>query len=291
VALAAAAVRTDTIDLGTYVVNAGVREPWQVAVAAATVDRLSGGRFHLGIGAGHTPGSGSWPGAGPSLVASGSICLHEFVEVVARLLDGEAVTFTGEHFCCEAARIDSPRPVSRIPLTIGGNGRRVMRLAGQMADVVWMTGFVRTLADGHNHAVCWSLEDVAQRVADITGAASGRTQLPRIEVLVQHVEPTEDRRARAQGLVDSGIEGLDLDTALNTPFVLIGTPEEIAQQIHHWRERLAITSYVMRPDAINTAPLILHALQPNTLDGPRSLTGDLGSGEAAGERGDGCCSQ
>jgi len=55
VVLAAAASATTRIGLGTYVLNAGIREPWQVASAVATLDALSGGRMHLGLGAGHVP--------------------------------------------------------------------------------------------------------------------------------------------------------------------------------------------------------------------------------------------
>ena len=55
VALAAAAAVTTTIKLGSYVVNAGVREPMLLAADVATLDVVSGGRAVLGIGAGHTP--------------------------------------------------------------------------------------------------------------------------------------------------------------------------------------------------------------------------------------------
>ena len=54
-ALAAAASVTTTLKVGTYVLNAGVRDPLAIASDAATVDVLSGGRFVLGLGAGHTP--------------------------------------------------------------------------------------------------------------------------------------------------------------------------------------------------------------------------------------------
>src|SRR5690349_23932323 len=55
VALAAAAAVTSTIRLGSYVVNAGIREPILIAADVATLDVVSGGRAILGIGAGHTP--------------------------------------------------------------------------------------------------------------------------------------------------------------------------------------------------------------------------------------------
>jgi alkanesulfonate monooxygenase SsuD/methylene tetrahydromethanopterin reductase-like flavin-dependent oxidoreductase (luciferase family) len=53
--LASAASVTSTLKLGTYVCNAGVRDPVTLASDAATVDVLSNGRLILGLGAGHTP--------------------------------------------------------------------------------------------------------------------------------------------------------------------------------------------------------------------------------------------
>ena len=51
--LAAVAAATERIRLGTYVLNNDMRNPTQLAGEAATLDRLSGGRFELGLGAGN----------------------------------------------------------------------------------------------------------------------------------------------------------------------------------------------------------------------------------------------
>src|SRR5258708_37681291 len=54
-ALAAAAVVTTTLRLGTYVLNCGIADPCALANEVATLDHLSNGRVVLGLGAGHTP--------------------------------------------------------------------------------------------------------------------------------------------------------------------------------------------------------------------------------------------
>jgi len=266
VALAAAAPRTQTLGLATYVVNAGVRDPWQVAVAAATLDQVSGGRFALGVGAGHTPAE--WTLAGRELPGVGARVdrLYEFVEVTQRLLAGESVTFAGEHFRYDGAQLTVPLPAARIPVIIGGNGPRVLRLAGRAADIVSLTGFGRTLADGHDHAVRWSVDEIAARIAVVTAAARDRADAPQLEVLVQHLELTEHRESCAQALLDEGIQDLDLQTALNTPFLLFGTAEEIASQMRHWQQRLGITGFVIRPDALPAAASITDALQSADLE-------------------------
>jgi alkanesulfonate monooxygenase SsuD/methylene tetrahydromethanopterin reductase-like flavin-dependent oxidoreductase (luciferase family) len=81
VALAAVATETRSVGLGTAVVNAGVREPFDIASDVASLDLLSGGRAFLGLGAGHTPSewsavgrpypsrptaSAGWPSSFPS---------------------------------------------------------------------------------------------------------------------------------------------------------------------------------------------------------------------------------
>lgn len=54
-ALGSAAAVTETLRLGTYVLQTGVREPMHIAADAATLDLLAPGRVLLGLGAGHTP--------------------------------------------------------------------------------------------------------------------------------------------------------------------------------------------------------------------------------------------
>jgi alkanesulfonate monooxygenase SsuD/methylene tetrahydromethanopterin reductase-like flavin-dependent oxidoreductase (luciferase family) len=69
VALAAAAAVTSRIRPGSYVSNAGVREPMLLAADVATLDVVSGGRAVLGLGAGHPPAAALGRCARPALDA------------------------------------------------------------------------------------------------------------------------------------------------------------------------------------------------------------------------------
>lgn len=95
VALAAAAVVTDRIRLGTYVANAGVWNPVALANEVATLDVISGGRAILGIGAGHTPTE--WTAMGRPFPSSGQRVdrMIEVVRATQALLAGDVVTFEG----------------------------------------------------------------------------------------------------------------------------------------------------------------------------------------------------
>lgn len=149
--LAANASATTSIRLGTNVINADVRNPVQLAWEAAALDRLSGGRFELGVGAGHTPQEYTAMGfvQPPPVVRNRR--LMETVEVLSALLAGQTVTHSGEFFDIVDARIaEAHRPVR---LLVGGNGRALLEHAGRHADIVGLQGLGRTLPDGHRHTV------------------------------------------------------------------------------------------------------------------------------------------
>lgn len=260
-ALAAAAGVTTRIKLGTYVLNAGVHEPLELAIGAATVDVVSDGRMILGLGAGHTPTE--WTMAGRSYPSAsdriGRLC--ETVEVVTALLDGEVVTLRGRHVAASDAFLLSPRPVqAHVPLLIGGNGAELLRLAGRTANIVSLTGLGRTLEDGHRHNADWSAASIDERVAIVRGAAATRTADPVFDALVQHVEITDHRHDAADQFASTA-PGLTASDVLGCPYALIGTLDEIAADLHEHRARWGFTSYVVRADAIDATAAIMRHLQ------------------------------
>jgi len=124
--LAAVAVRTRRMRLGTEVTPLTRRRPWNVAREAAAVDQLSGGRMVLGVGLGDT---GEAITADPSYVSFGEEqdartrgeMLDEGLEIVAGLWTGRPFSFRGKHFQVDDVTF-LPRPVQepRIPIWIGG---------------------------------------------------------------------------------------------------------------------------------------------------------------------------
>ena len=259
--LAAAAVASSggRLRVGTYVANAGLRDPVQLAVDVATLDRLSGGRAVLGLGAGHTPAE--WTAAGTPFPSPADRLarLAETVAVVPRLLAGETVTHHGRHLRLDRARVEDPRLVqARVPLLIGGGGRGVLRLAGRYADIVGLTGLGRTLEDGHRHEAAWAPRHLDAAVELVRWAAdgAGHRSPPALEALVQHVELTDDRERAAKRLAKQ-VPGLTKADALATPFALIGTPAEIVDHVRTIKRRWGITRYVVRPPALDAVEAIL----------------------------------
>jgi probable F420-dependent oxidoreductase len=151
VALGAMAQATERIRLGTLVLNNDMRNPVQLAWEAVTLDRSSEGRFELGLGAGHTPQEYAATGVRFDDPRHRKARLMESVEVIRRLLDGEIVTYHGEHVHVDEAQIDASAQ-QHLPILVGGNGAALLGHAGAHADIVGLQGLGRTRPDGHRHA-------------------------------------------------------------------------------------------------------------------------------------------
>ncbi len=122
VALTAMAVSTTAIRLGTMVTPIARRRPWKLAREAVTIDHLSGGRLILGVGVGETEIDSSFSRFGEVVEAKQRAAMvDEALELLDQMWSGEEVTFEGQFYRVQGARL-LPRPVQRprIPIWIGG---------------------------------------------------------------------------------------------------------------------------------------------------------------------------
>jgi probable F420-dependent oxidoreductase len=258
--LAAAAAVTSTLRLGTYVLNCGIRDPLATASEVATLDQISDGRVVVGLGAGHTPVEWTMSGLAYPAAADRVGHLVETLAVVRALLAGEVVTHHGRHLDLDEAFLLEPRPVqARVPVLVGGNGRTVLALAGRDADVVGLTGLGRTLDDGHRHEVDWRPEAIDERVAIVRSAAASRTDAPVLDALVQHVEIADDRDAAAARCARLA-PGLTPSDVAAAPYALVGSVEQIVEELFEHRARWGITSYVVRANAVDGVASIIERL-------------------------------
>lgn len=106
--------------------------PGLVAQAAATVDRLSGGRFRLGVGTGENINEGPlgfrFPGYGERIAR-----MDEALTVINGLLTGNKLDVTGEYYETHAARLYSP-PLGHVPIWMAAGGPKSAGFAGRRAD-------------------------------------------------------------------------------------------------------------------------------------------------------------
>jgi probable F420-dependent oxidoreductase len=242
--LAAAAGWTDRIRLCPLVLNNDFHHPALLAQELASLDRLSGGRLEVGIGAGHSFTEYAVAGLGFDPPAVRKARLAESVEVLRRLLDGEAVTYAGEHH--RLSGVSTLRPhQAHVPVLVGVNGRAALAHAARHADTIGLTMLGRTLPDGQRHEVRWEPDRLDATIEWIRGRADERWDRLELNALVQAVVVTDDRQAAAAKLA-AGVAGLTVADALAAPFVALGTEDEIAEHLLRCRARWGISYYVVR---------------------------------------------
>lgn len=133
--IGAMAQATERIQLITGVTTPLFRfHPGVVAQAAATLDRLSGGRFVLGVGTGENINEGPLGYEFPAY-AERNARMTEALEIMRRLLDGEKLTYDGKFYVTDRARLYSP-PVGPVPILLAAGGPKSAALAGELAQGV-----------------------------------------------------------------------------------------------------------------------------------------------------------
>ncbi len=170
------AARTEQIAIGTALMQIPARPPTATAMAAATIDVLSGGRFRLGLGVSGPQVSEGWYGVP---FAKPVTRTREYVEIVRMALAGEKVVYKGKAF--ELPLPDGlgkplrllATPVQRpIPVYLGAVGPKAVEQVGEIADG-WLPFMVDPeSADALFGPLKVGLEKAGRTLADIDVAAA-----------------------------------------------------------------------------------------------------------------------
>lgn len=152
VALAAMALRTSRIRLGTSVTPLARRRPWKLAREAVTLDHLSRGRLILGAGLGM--------GDEASFAAFGEQAnghqraemLDEALAILAGLWSGQPFSFSGQHYTvAEVTFLPMPLQAPHIPIWVGGGWPK----RGPLQRAARWDGFLP-----YRHADDWTWRDL-----------------------------------------------------------------------------------------------------------------------------------
>ena len=131
--IGAIAQATTTVEIATGVTTPLFRyHPAVVAQAAATLDRLSGGRFRLGIGTGENLNEGPLDYEFPRY-AERADRITEAIEIMRALLDGEKLSYNGSYYRTDRAKLYSP-PTGHVPIWLAAGGPKSAALAARLAD-------------------------------------------------------------------------------------------------------------------------------------------------------------
>ena len=250
--LTAVARAVSRIEIGTLVLNNDLRHPVVLAQELATLDHLSGGRLEVGLGAGHSF---------PEYAAIGLTFdpprirkqrLSEATEIIRALLDGENVTFRGRHYQIDHA--ETLRSYQRrVPILVGVNGTDALTHAARHADVVAPTMLGRTKVDGNRHEVRWESWRLDQTIDLILRASSSLSSSPQLHALIQEVQLTSDREGTAARA--AARSGMAVSDVLKTPYLLMGTVDEMVDHLLECRDRWGISYFSVR-EIENFAPVI-----------------------------------
>jgi alkanesulfonate monooxygenase SsuD/methylene tetrahydromethanopterin reductase-like flavin-dependent oxidoreductase (luciferase family) len=244
VTLAALARRVPRVRLGTLVFCEALRPASVLAKALATLDRVSGGRIDVGLGAGwYEP---EYEAIGMSMPRPGVRLdrLTEAIEVVAGLLGGDELTFAGAHHraagaSCLPAAVQQPRP----RVLIGGKGDRLLRIVAERAD-------------GWNTCWTWTPDAYRERVETLDRACERARRDPAtvwrslgLYTLCGENERDLARRFEAMAAnAPAGVmRGLDLTGFREGR--LVGTVEEVRDQLAQW-ETLGVDTLIAGVGAV-----------------------------------------
>ncbi|MFE9242972.1 TIGR03619 family F420-dependent LLM class oxidoreductase [Nocardiopsis sp. NPDC006938] len=129
VTLAYLAARTERIRLGTSVLVLPMRDPFVLAKQVATLDRVSGGRFTLGVGVGWS--REEFASVGADFSARGARA-DDALALLRHLFEGEG-PFHGRFHSFEHG-VFEPRPRQRVRVMVGGGSEPALRRAARWAD-------------------------------------------------------------------------------------------------------------------------------------------------------------
>lgn len=240
-AAVAAANATTSLRVGGFVFSNVLRHPVLLAKEAATVDVLSDGRFELGIGAGWVPSEYHQIGL---RFDSGGVRLNrlrESVQIIKQYFTGESFSFDGHHYRIENLAgyplpVQQPHP----PLLIGGSGKHMLSFAAREADTISLGpkalrgSEAMDLTDMGHYALTRKLTWIRQ-------AAGDRFANIEISTLVYGVIVTDDRQQVRTAIAER--MNATAQQLVETPFFLIGTVDQIVEDVLGFRERYGISYF------------------------------------------------
>jgi len=223
-----AASHTSLIKLGTLVASMTFRPPAMVARQAAAIDQLSGGRLILGIGAGwnqaeHDAFGIELPPPGRRLDM-----LEEGAIVIRSLSDGQPANFEGKHYRLQDAYANPKPAQAKLPLLIGGSGeKRLLQIVARHADEWNMPAqpvnvYRQKVAALEAHCEREKRDPASISRSLMCGYIIGATEADVKRGVDRAIENASPR------LKESLAAGGSL------PPWLIGTPEQVIEQIKAW---------------------------------------------------------
>lgn len=257
-ALATAAAHTSTIRIGTLTFANDLRNPVMLAREVAAIDSLSAGRLELGIGSGYNRPDYTWTGIPLDPPRTRIDRLIESVALLKRLFSEDEVHLDGTYYTVQGASI-SPRPVQRPwpPFLIGGGGKRVLQFAAREADIVGIG--LKSTPDGGFDWGDLSAEAHARKAQWVREGSGERWGTRDVNILVNVCQVGGDPHVYARKVLDAfkAPDTVTVEDLLASPYVLVGSEDEIVEKLQRLRETSRVNYVTMRTTVMDAfAPIV-----------------------------------
>ncbi|MBE8520009.1 TIGR03621 family F420-dependent LLM class oxidoreductase [Amycolatopsis sp. H6(2020)] len=243
-ALVLAGEVTSRVKLNTFVLNTPFYNPVLLARDVTGTDQFTGGRLELGLGAGYV--KAEFEAAGMPFPSA-----RERVDHLERTITEL------KRLYADPAHKPAPTRPEGPPLLLAGRGDRILTLAAEHADVIGFTGTAKT-PDGAA-LVPASAEEIEERVEFVRAKLGDREA--EFNLLCHFVDITEDRAGALEELAKQTRGVLDADQLAEVPTALVGSPAEVAEQLHAHRERFGLTYFSVLEHNMDQFAQVLEALR------------------------------
>lgn len=243
VAMTIAAEATTRLRVGSLVLANDYRHPVVLAKEIATLALAAPGRLEFGLGAGWLISDYEAAGIRMDPPAVRVERMLEGLTVMRSLWNEEVVTFSGKYYTVtKAPGLPRPGPVPHI--VIGGGSRRILSIAATEADIVGINPNRRSGGPGPEMSAQLLPAKWDERVDWVKGAAGDR--LDSLELQVQ-TAVVRVGAGREEALDEAAQRfGLPADDLARIPIVIVGSVDEICEQLQQRRERWGF-SYIKVP--------------------------------------------
>jgi probable F420-dependent oxidoreductase len=249
--LVAAATATSRLRLGTLVLNVPFWNPALLAREIVTADVLTDGRLEVGLGSGHM--KWEFDEARITFESFGARAdrLEATIAEIGKILAAggyQQRRALEDHFGLSPLVPVQKRGFGGYgpPLLVAGTGERVLRIAARDADIIGIAGSKQVAGKPPGTLRLCTAEQADAVVGYARSQAGDRADAVEWNVLVQVVKVTDDGLAvAAEDLAKDPDETMSPQEYLESPFILIGTVDEIAAKIHQHRDRYGFTYYTV----------------------------------------------
>jgi probable F420-dependent oxidoreductase len=259
IVMTAAAEATTTLRIMPLVLANDYRHPVLLHKALATLDVLSGGRVEIGLGAGWMESDYAAAGIPLDPAPVRIERLGESVQVIKGLFGPEPLSFGGKHY--RITELDGlPKPVRKPhpQVLVGGGGRRVLELAGRVADIVGINPVMRKDRSDGLALLDLSPAGVSHRIGIARAAAAAAGRDPdalRYHTSIQsvHITDVPDARPWVSSLAT---DVTDPAVLAHSPAVLHGTVASCVEALRRRREEFGLDYFHLGGDPRAAAAVV-----------------------------------